>query len=138
MPLFGRKPKGPMPPKPPPAITIDLPSGEEVERGAKAELLLGKQAMKGTLWMTNRRLMFEAEKGDSKWMVVPFAEVVSAGLFPAPGLTMGAPSSRRQCLCVVTKDNEQVWWDFGERDEREWLPLVQEKAAAARAPDADD
>jgi hypothetical protein len=46
---------------------------------------------------------------------------------------MGAPSSRQQCLAVETEKGEQVWWDFGEREEREWLPLVKERAAAARS-----
>ncbi len=130
MPLFGRKPK------PPPPPSIDLPPGEEVERATKATLLLGKEAMKGVLHMTNRRLLFEAEKGDTKWMVVPFDEVRNAGLYPWPGATMGMPSSRQQCLFVETTKGEQVWWDFGEKDEGEWLPLVQQHAAAA-APPAD-
>jgi hypothetical protein len=28
---------------------------------------------------------------------------------------------------LQTTDGEQVWWDFGEKEEREWLPLVQAK-----------
>jgi hypothetical protein len=64
--LFGGKPK----PLPPPSA--ELPSGEEVERATKATLLQGTQAMKGILHMTNRRLLFEAQKGDARWMVVPF------------------------------------------------------------------
>jgi hypothetical protein len=130
--LFGGKPK----PLPPPSA--QLPSGEEVERATKATLLQGKQAMKGILHMTNRRLLFEAQKGDARWMVVPFEEIKSAGLFPAPGLTMGAPSSRRQCLAVETTKGEQVWWDFGEKEEREWLPIVQQKAKAQGADAAGD
>ncbi|HZP56202.1 MAG TPA: hypothetical protein VFC53_01450 [Dehalococcoidia bacterium] len=126
MPLFRRTPK------PPPEIPIELPSGEHVDRGTRATLLQGKLALKGALWMTNRRLLFYAERGDARWMVVPFAEVRSAGLYPAPGMTMGAPLSRRQCLCVETAQGEQVWWDFGERDEREWIEDVRARAAAAR------
>ena len=125
--LFGRKAA----PVPPPSA--ELPSGEEVERAVEATLLHGKSAMKGRLYLTSRRLLFEAKQGDARWMVVPFAEVKSVGLYPWPHVPMGAPSSRRQCLVVETTDAEQVWWDFGTRDEREWLPLVQEKAAAAFA-----
>jgi hypothetical protein len=139
MPLFGRKSKSePTPPKPPPPISIDLPPGEEVERGTAAELLQGKQSIKGTLFMTNRRLLFEAKKGDARWMVVPFDEVRATGLFPAPGMTMGMPSSRRQCLFVETTKGEQVWWDFAEKEEREWLPLVQQHLAAAQPSDEND
>jgi hypothetical protein len=130
--LFGRKPK------PLPSPSADLPSGEEVQRATKATLLQGKDAIKGILHMTNRRLLFEANKGDARWMVVPFAEIKSAGLYPAPSMTMGAPSSRRQCLAVETTKGEQVWWDFGEKDEREWLPVVKEQAAAAAPAEEDD
>jgi hypothetical protein len=129
MPVFRRKPK------PPPPISVDLPTGEEVERAVSADLLHGKVAMKGTLFMTNRRLMFEAQRGDARWMIVPYGEVKTAGLYPAPSIHLGGPPSRRQCLCIETTKGEQVWWDFDAKDEREWLPLVQAKADAARAED---
>lgn len=132
MPIFRRKPK------PPPAISIELPSGEEVERALVADLLRGKTAVRGALFMTNRRLMFEARRGEARWMIVPYDEVKSAGLYPAPNLHVGAPASRRQCLFIETTKGEQVWWDFGVQDEREWLPLVQEKAQAARPLLTDD
>lgn len=128
MPLFRREPKAP------PALDAPLQSGEEVERSTRATLLYGKEAKKGALHMTNRRLLFEAEKGDARWMVVPYDEMTSAGLFPWPRATMGTPSSRQQCLVVETTAGEQVWWDFGEKEEREWLPLVRERIAS---PDAD-
>ena len=118
MPIFGRKPK----PLPPPSV--ELPSGEEIERGVRATLLQGKAALKGALYMTNRRLLFEAQKAEARWMAVPYDEVRSAGLYRWPGATMGTPSSRNQCLVVETTKGEQVWWDFGTRDEQEWLPLV--------------
>jgi len=130
MPLFGRKPKLPPP-------SAELPSGEEVERATKATLLYGKEHKKGVLHMTNRRLMFEAAKGDAKWMIVPYGEIKSAGLHPAPSATMGRPSSGHQCLVVVTRENEQIWWDFNDREERDWLPLVQSKLSEHQA-DADD
>ena len=88
--------------------------------------------------MTNRRLMFEAQRGDARWMIVPYDEVKSAGLYPAPGPHLGGPPSRRQCLCIETTKGEQVWWDFGEKDEREWLPLVQAHATAAAGDAADE
>jgi hypothetical protein len=130
MPLFRRKP--------PPQPSVELPSGEEIERSVRSTLLQGKSAMKGTLHLTNRRLLFEAEKGEARWMIVPFAEVKSAGLYPWPGATMGMPSSRQQCLVVETDAGEQVWWDFGEKDEQEWLPLVRSRVDAARPPATED
>jgi hypothetical protein len=126
--LFGR---GKKEPKPPARPSVELPGGEEVERSTKATLLQGKQMMKGTLFLTNRRLLFEAAKGDAKWMVVPFAEVKSAGLFPWAGATMGAPRSLQQCLFVETDKGEQVWWDFNEREEQEWLPLVRARISSS-------
>lgn len=125
MPLFGRKQKPPAPP------SAELPAGEEVERATRATLLLNKQAIDGVLHMTNRRLMFEAHKGEARWMIVPYDEMTSAGLYAWPGATMGMPSSRQQCLVVATSQGEQVWWDFGEKEEREWLPLVQAKIPLA-------
>jgi hypothetical protein len=132
MPIFRRKPK------PPPAISIELPSGEEVERAVAAELLRGRAVLRGALFMTNRRLMFEAERGDARWMIVPYDEVASAGLYPAPNPHLGGPPSRRQCLCVETKKGEQVWWDFAENDERDWLQLVRAKVDAAKASASDE
>lgn len=126
MPLFRRKPKEIGRPSAP------LPPDEAVERGTEATLLQGKEAMKGRLWLTNYRLLFEAKKGRARWMVVPFKEVRSAGLYPwSRGGLGGGPASRQQCLMVETTLGEQVWWDFGEQEEREWLPLVQERIPAA-------
>jgi hypothetical protein len=131
VPLFKRAPKTLPPP------SVELPSGEEVERSIRATLLYGKERMKGVLHMTNRRLMFESEKGDARWMIVPYGEMTSAGLYPWPGATMGLPSSLQQCLVVETSKGEQVWWDFDERAEREWLPLVQARIPEPRAEDED-
>lgn len=132
MPIFRRKPK------PPPPISVELPPGEQVERAVVAELLRGKTVMRGALFMTNCRLMFEAQRGDARWMIVPYDEVMSVGLYPAPNLHLGAPASRRQCLAIETTKGEQVWWDFGAKEEREWLPLVQAKAQAARPVPTDN
>jgi hypothetical protein len=128
VPLFRRKAA----PVPPPSA--ELPSGEEVERSVAATLIHGKDALPGALYLTNRRLLFEARKGEARWMIVPYADVKSAGLYPRPHVPMGRPSPRGRCLVIETTDGEHVWWEFAERDEQEWLPLVQAKAAAAIAP----
>ncbi len=126
MPIFRRKPK------PAPAISIDLSPDEAVERAVSAELLRGKQVLQGALFMTNRRLMFEARSGEARWMIVPYGDVKTAGLYPAPNPHLGGAPSRRHCLCIETTNGEQVWWNFADKDEREWLPLVQAKVEAAR------
>ncbi len=126
MPLFKRKP----PPLEQVAPPADLQAGETVERSLKAALLLGTDTIKGALYMTNRRLMFEAEKGEAKWMIVPYTEIREAGLYRWHHAPMGR-SSLNQCLCIVTTKAEQVWWDFEEHAEREWLPLVQAHVATA-------
>jgi len=135
MPLFKRNPR------PAPLIPADaLKSGEEVERGVRATLLQGSSAIKGSLYMSNRRLLFQADKGEARWLVVPYDEIKSVGLYRAPRVSMGAPGSRGQCLFVETKKSEQVWWDFGDEEERAWLPLVQEHVKTASAgvvPEAD-
>jgi hypothetical protein len=109
------------------APSTELPSGEEIERSVKATLLQGTEKIAGALYLTNKRLMFEAEKGEERWMIVPFEEIKEAGLYPWRHAPMGAPSSLRQCLFVQTEAGEQVWWDFDEQSEREWLPAVQGK-----------
>lgn len=128
MPLFGSKPR---------PLSIELPSGEAAEQAVRATMLEKTRALKGTLHMTNRRLMFEADKGDARWMIVPYHEITTCGLYRWPGATMGMPSSRSQCLVVETTDGEQVWWDFGEKEERAWLPLVEAHVSRAKAEAAE-
>jgi hypothetical protein len=123
MPLFRRSP-----PKPP---SVDLPDGELVEQSVTATLLQGKDALKGTLHLTDRRLLFEARKGDARWMSVPFKEMQKVALYPAPGYAMGVPGSRAQCLWVETAAGEQVWWDFNAKAEQEWLAIVKSRVPAA-------
>jgi hypothetical protein len=129
MPIFRRKAKEPatLEKVAPPAM--ELPSGELIERSVKATLLLGTDKLAGRLYMTNRRLLFEADKGEARYMSVPYDEMREAGLYRWHHAPMGR-SSLNQCLCAVTTKGEQVWWDFGEHEEREWLPLVQEHVAS--------
>ena len=87
------------------------------ERGAQATLLQGKTAMRGALYMTNRRLMFQATKGDARWLVVPFDEVKSAGVYPAPRATMGAPGASARSLFIETTKGEHVWWSFDAKEQ---------------------
>jgi hypothetical protein len=134
VPLFKRKPK---PPQSLPAPTEGLQAGEEVERNTKATLLQGKQAIDGVLHMTNRRLMFQANKGEARWMIVPYEEITSAGVYPWHRSEFGGPSSRSRCLVVETTVGEQVWWDFGDQ-EKEWLPFVQAKIARQPAEEAEE
>lgn len=133
--IFRRSPK---PEKPLPPPSEGLKAGEIVERASKATLLQGKQEIKGTLHMTDRRLMFEADKGEARWMIVPYDEITSVGIYPWQHTEFGGPSSRARCLVVETTAGEQVWWDFGDK-EKEWLPFVKEKIAArGSAEDASD
>ena len=120
--LFRRKPKPVAPPE-------ELRPHETVERSVKATLLYGKEAKRGALHMTSERLLFEAEKGDARWLSVPYEDLREAGLYRWPGTAMGIPSSRQQCLVVQTAQSEQVWWDFDGEDE--WLPLVRARIPAA-------
>jgi hypothetical protein len=127
MKLFGRA-------KASPVLLADLPPGEHPDRAVRAIMLRGKAWMKGSLFMTNRRLLFEAEKGDARWLTVPFGEVRSSGIFPAPQPVIGRPGvGGAQCLFVETTDGEHVWWSFDRKAEDEWLAIVKE-----RAPDEND
>lgn len=124
MPIFRRKPKEPPSPEKVAPPSMELPSGETIERSVKATLLLGTDKMAGRLYMTNRRLLFEADKGEARYMSVPYDEMREAGLYRWHHAPMGR-SSLHQCLCAVTTKGEQVWWDFNEHEEQAWLPLVQ-------------
>jgi len=137
MPLFRRKP--PKPPEP----SVPLPHGETVERGAKATLLYGRDEIDGALFLTDSRLLFEAKKSrrraahgdeaEAGWMSVPFDEIKTVELYAAPGASERLPSSRRQCLYIETTKGEQVWWDFGESEEREWAVAILQRSTALRA-----
>ena len=130
--LFRRKPR------PAPPLPIDLPAGEACDRSLRATLLHGKATIKGSLYLTNRRLMFYADRGEARWLIVPFDEVKGSGIYPAPRVAMGAPGAAAEALFVETTKGEHVWWTFAPGEERAWLPLVQERAqAAASAHDAD-
>lgn len=116
------------------APSVEMPSGETIERSIKATLLQGTAKVNGALYLTNRRLMFESEKGEARWMIVPFEEMREAGLYRWHHAPMGR-TSLNQCLCVVTTKGEQVWWDFDERAEREWVEVLQGRVAAPAEPD---
>ena len=84
MPLFKRKPR------PAPLIPDDaLKPGEEVERSVRATLLQGKTAIKGGVYMTNRRLLFQAEKGEARWLVVPYDEISRRTMLRLGGWSRG-------------------------------------------------
>jgi hypothetical protein len=132
MKIFGRTAK----PGPPPSV--ELPGGEMPERSVRATLIQGKQAMKGALFLTPTRLLFEAERGDARWLSVPFSEVKSAGLYPAPQGTIGRPVRVGQrCLFVETTSGEHIWWAFDQKAQAEWLALVQPRAREAITDDAE-
>jgi hypothetical protein len=131
MPIFRRAPQ------PAPPIPADLPPGEECDRSLRATLLQGKAAIKGALYLTNRRLMFYADRGDARWLIVPFDEVKSAGLYPAPRTAMGAPGRAARALFIETTRGEQVWCAFDQKAQDEWLAVIRERAGAAAATDDD-
>ena len=136
MPIFKRNPKPRTPNRLPPP-EMDLPDGEAIEYSEKATLLHGTAKISGRLYMTNRRVIFQADQGEAKWMIVPYDEVREAGLYRWHHAPMGR-SSLNQCLCLVTTKGEQVWYDFNEQAEREWLPAVQSHLDAHRAPEEQD
>jgi len=132
MPLFRRVSKPVAPP------SFDLPNGEEVERGLSASLLRERSLLKGRLYMTNRRLLFEADRGEARWLSVPYDEVRSAGLYRWTHATISSPRGGNRCLVIETTKDEQVWLDFAQRDEDAWLPLVKQHAQdASAAPPTD-
>ncbi len=133
MPIFGRRRKPDSPAPPPKQPQVALPSGEEVARSADAVLVQGKAAIKGVLFLTNRRLVFEAKSGDARYMTVPFSEVKASGVYVPPATTMGRPGARQPCLFIETDKGEHVWWSFARNEEDEWLAIVRERVAAATA-----
>ena len=57
MPIFRRKAKEPPTQEKVAPPSMELPSGETIERSVKATLLLGTDKLAGRLYMTNRRLV---------------------------------------------------------------------------------
>ena len=131
MPIFRRAPK------PAPPIPADLPAGEECDRSLRATLLQGKTAIKGSLYLTNRRVMFYADRGDARWLIVPFGEVRNCGVFPAPRAAMGAPGASPRALFIETTSGEHVWYSFDQKAQDEWLALIRDRTAVAEAPQSD-
>ena len=125
-------------PKPPPALTADLPGGETPERSVRTTLIQGKTAMKGSLFLTVSRLLFEADRGDARWLSVPFAEVKASGIYPAPQGTAGRPMGvGPKCLFIETTSGEHVWYAFDQKEQAEWLALVQTRVREASPEDAE-
>jgi hypothetical protein len=119
--------------QPPPSLPTELPVDESYERGAAATLFQGKATIRGTLFMTSRRLMFQAAKGEARWLIVPFDEVQRSGIYPAPRPTIGAPRAGQPALFIETTKGEHVWWSFDRKEQDAWLPLIQERGRVANA-----
>ena len=133
MPIFSRKPKSG------PELPIQLPIGERCERAVRATLTQGKQSVAGALYLTNRRLMFYAAKGEARWLTVPFEEVKSAGVYASPRGHIGVPQAGGPALFVETTKGEHIWLNFDRKEQDVWLPEVRErvKMAAASVEDED-
>ena len=85
------------------------------------------------MYLTSRRVMFHAAKGEARWLIVPFDEVEKSGVFPAPRLTMGAPRAGQPALFIETTKGEHVWLSFDRKEQDSWLPIIQERVRAAAA-----
>ena len=132
MPIFSRKPKAP------PELPVQLPIGERCDRAVRATLTQGKQSMAGALYLTNRRLMFYAAKGEARWLTVPFDEVKTAGVYPSPRGHIGAPGAGGPALFVETTNGEHVWFAFDRKAQDAWLADVRKRAEEAAAATAED
>jgi hypothetical protein len=132
MPIFSRKPK------PPPELPVQLPIGERCDRATRATLTQGKQTMSGALYMTNQRLMFYASKGEARWLVVPFGEVKSAGVYPSPRGHVGAPQAGGPALFIETTKGEHIWLAFDRKEQDAWLADVRKRAEEAAAATEDE
>ena len=132
MPIFSRKPK------PPPELPIQLPIGERCDRAVRATLTQAKQSVGGALYLTNRRLMFYAAKGEARWLVVPFDEVKTAAVYASPRGHIGAPQVGGPALFVETTKGEHIWFAFDRKEQDAWLADVKKRVQETAEPAEDE
>ena len=132
MPIFSRKPKVP------PELPIQLPIGERCDRAVRATLTQAKQSMAGSLFLTNRRLMFYASKGEARWLVVPFDEVKTAAVYASPRGHIGAPQAGGPALFIETTKGEHIWLAFDRKEQDAWLLDVKKRVEEAAAAVEDE
>lgn len=69
--------------------------------------------------MTNRRLIFEADRGDARWLIVPLDEVAHARSYR----TLASAGFQ---LWVETTKGEQVPFSMSRRDAESWAEAIDE------------
>lgn len=132
MPIFSRKRK------PPPELPVQLPIGERCDRAVRATLTQAKQSLGGALFLTNRRLMFYASKGEARWLVVPFDEVKTAAVYPSPRGHIGAPQAGGPALFIETTKGEHIWFGFDRKEQDAWLADLKKRVEEAGAAVEDE
>ncbi len=111
----------------PPPCNAPLSEGEAVLRGQPCALQYGRERKRGVLHLTNRRLIFEAERGDARWLIIPLDEVARAAAYR----DMASTAFR---LWVETTQGEQAPFLMPRRDAESWARAIDE---ARKPPEAE-
>lgn len=119
----------------PPSCNAPLAEGETILRGQRCVLVYGRERKRGALHLTVHRLIFEADRGDARWLIIPLEEVARAGAYRALALT-------GYQLWVETADGEHAPFAMSRRDAEVWARAVEEARldiakSRATGPDAD-
>jgi hypothetical protein len=109
----------------PPPCNAPLAEGETVVRGQRCTLLYGRERKRGVLHLTDRRVIFQAERGDARWLIIPLEDVARAGAYRTPG---GAAFQ----LWVETANGEHAPFAMARADAQAWAKAIE----ALRRPGA--
>lgn len=107
-----------------PACNAPLETGEAIIRAQRCVLIYGRERKPGALHLTSRRLVFEADRGDARWLIVPRDEISSAGAY-----RLRAPGAFH--LWIRTAKGEEVVFALSRRDAEAWAEAI------GRAPGTD-
>ncbi len=113
----------------PPSCNAPLADGEAVLRGQRCVLVYRRERKRGALHLTNRRLMFEADRGDARWLIIPLDEISRAGAYRAP-------ASTAYQLWVETTKGEQAPFAMSRRDAEAWAQAIEDARRRLAEPEA--
>lgn len=102
-----------------PACNAPLVEGETILRGQWCVLVYGRERKPGVLHLTDRRLIFEADRGDARWLIIPLDEVSRAGAYRALGST-------GYQLWIETANGEHAPFAMSRRDAEAWVRAVED------------
>jgi hypothetical protein len=101
-----------------PPCNAPLAEGETILRGQRSVLVYGRERKRGALHLTTRRLIFEADRGGARWLIIPLEEVARAGAYRSPG-------SAACQLWIETTKGEQAPFAMSRDQAQSWVEAIE-------------